>query len=184
METTSTSLDLFQLWQRSRDFFQSYDFQSAVSVLKFIGATATIVFGVLFVWVVLKMRKFFGEKAAELKMGLNPPVPGESKYDAKWKEIREHIGSVRETEWKFAVIEADKIIEEIFKGAGFPGETLGEQLTLLGPEQLASINELWSAHKIRNLIAHDPNYQVSHQQAREAIGNYEKTLNELGVLAR
>lgn len=182
----ANNLDLFQLWRQYQDFLASSDFSSLMNTLKTIGVTATVVMGFLFVWILLKMRGFLVEKVAEkvagIETGLNPPSKGEGKYDAKWKEVKEHIASAREAEWKFAVIEADKIVEEILNQAGFPGETMGEQLTLITPEQLASLNDLWSAHKLRNLIAHDPNYKVNRSQAKEAVENYEKALRELGVL--
>lgn len=155
----------------------------AVSVLKTIGIIATIILSVLFVWILLKMNRYFSERAARWRAELHPPSRAEGAYDARWKEVKDHLGSFRDAEWKFAVIEADKMVESILEQAGFLGETLGEKLKGIDKSQLQSLDGLWSAHKLRNLIAHDPDYQVQHRDAREAIGNYEKTLRELGVLS-
>ncbi|HEY4484662.1 MAG TPA: hypothetical protein VI978_02990 [Candidatus Paceibacterota bacterium] len=164
--------------QTVRDF----DISQTVSVLKIIGISLSLFFGVLLIWLVVKMRNKYTEKVIELKTQVNPPAVGESKHDAKWKEVLEHLQSLRDAEWKFAVVEADNIIEDILTQAGYPGETLGEKLKQINKTQLASIDSLWSAHKLRNLIVHDPDYQIRYNDAREAIHDYEKALRELGVL--
>ncbi|MBI2057951.1 MAG: hypothetical protein HYT63_03150 [Candidatus Yanofskybacteria bacterium] len=175
-----TGLEEFgaQTVQTVRDF----DVSQTVLILKIIGISLSLFFGVLLIWLVVKMRSKYTEKIVELKDQVNPPVVGESKYDAKWKEVLEHLQSLRDAEWKFAVIEADNILEDILTQAGYPGETLGEKLKQISKNQLASIDSLWSAHKLRNLIVHDPDYQIRYNDAREAIRDYEKALHELGVL--
>jgi len=101
---------------------------------------------------------------------------------ARWQEVREHIKSTNAAEWRFAVIEADKILDDLLKKAKYPGDTFGERLMLMQPGDLATLDNLWSAHKLRNTIAHNPDYQVSYAEAREAIENYEKAIRELGEL--
>ena len=174
--------DYEELTAQSFNFLKGFDFGPTIGVLKIAGIAATFIFGALFVWIIFKMRKSVGQKVVELKDMVNPPAVGESKHDAKWKEVQEHLGSLREAEWKFAVIEADNILEEILNSAGFPGETLGEKLKQIDRNQLASINEIWEAHKLRNVIVHDPGYEIRYNDARVAISQYEKALRELGVL--
>lgn len=159
------------------------DFSAIINTLRTVGIVTTIVFGILFVWILIKMNRYFSERAAKLKAQLRPPAAAEGPYDARWKEVREHLGSFRDAEWKFAVIEADRMVESILEQAGFIGEDMGEKLKGIDKSQLTSINELWSAHKLRNLIAHDPEYQVQQRDAREAVGNFERALRELGALS-
>ncbi len=159
------------------------DFSVIINVWRTVSVVTTIIFGILFVWILIKMNRCVAERAAKLKVQLYPPAVAEGPYDARWKEVKEHLGSFRDAEWKFAVIEADKLVESVLKEAGFSGEDMGEKLKNIGQNQLRSINDLWSAHKLRNLIAHDPDYQVQQRDAREAIGNFEKALRELGMLS-
>ena len=100
---------------------------------------------------------------------------------ARWQEIMQHIESIREGEWKFAIIEADKITDDVLKNS-FAGETMGERLMNIDKTQLLTIDGLWEAHKIRNRLAHDTNYFLRHAEAVNTIRLYEKTLKELGVL--
>ena len=176
------NVDLLTLWGKAQIVLTSFNFQKVLEVLKSIGFLLSLIFAILLIWLALRSKEKIADKIEEAKIELNPPKPGEGKYDARWKEVREHLTSFREAEWKFALIEADKITEVALAEAGFPGETIGERMTLISKDQLVSIDELWGAHKLRNIIAHDPNYQVKYAEVREAIERYEKTLQELGVL--
>ena len=182
MTSDPYNLDIFYLWGRAQILFENFPIQKVLEILKSIGFLVSLIFAVLLLWVILRSREKIADELEEIKTALNPPKPGEGKYDARWKEVREHLTSFREAEWKFAIIEADKIAEAALKEAGFPGETIGERMTLITKDQLVSIDDLWQAHKLRNIIAHDHNYQVRYAEVRESIERYEKTLRELGVL--
>ncbi len=47
---------------------------------------------------------------------------------------------------------------------------------------MANIDDIWSAHKIRNNIVHDVDYKLINIDAEEAVGAYKKALEELEVL--
>lgn len=100
---------------------------------------------------------------------------------SRWQEILQHIDSVREGEWKFAIIEADKLVDDQLKNL-FPGETMGERLMNIDKTHLLTIDGLWEAHKVRNRLAHDTNYFLRHAEAVHAIRLFEATLKELGAL--
>lgn len=170
------------LTAQTLNIVKNFDFGPTLSVLKDAGIVASVIFGCLFIWIVLKMRNKMLKKITEVKLELNPPAAGKSKHDAKWQEVQNHIRSLQEAEWKFAVIEADKIVEEVLREAGWPGDTLGEKLMQIDKNQLVSIDELWEAHKLRNVIVHDPDRQVRLNDARVAVSQYEKALRELGAL--
>jgi len=99
----------------------------------------------------------------------------------RWQEINNHLDSINESEWKFAVIEADTIVDTMLRDL-FPGETMGERLMNIDKTKLLSIDGLWEAHKIRNRLAHDPNYFMRHAEAVRAIKLFEITLKEIGAL--
>lgn len=107
-------------------------------------------------------------------------VPGG--YAEAWEHIQKFANSVREAEWKLSVIEADKFVDDVLKMRGFPGETMGERLMLIKPDELMSLQDLWDAHKLRNLLVHNAGYQIQHEQAISTVGAFERVLRELGVL--
>ena len=106
----------------------------------------------------------------------------EQPQEDKWAHILEFVNSVREAEWKLAVIEADNYADDALRERGFPGESMGERLMLIKPNDLSTLQDLWDAHKLRNLLVHETNYQLRHEQAIQAVQSFEKVLRELGTI--
>lgn len=161
------------------------DFSSLIVALKTVSFILTVIFITVIVVIMLKARKLIQKKVSEKIMAsdLTPPAEARSPYDARWQEIRSHVVSFKESDWKLAVIEADKLADDALKAAGYPGETMGERLMMIKPGQLVNIQFLWDAHKLRNLLVHDANYQLTHKQAIWSIDAFESALKELGALS-
>ena len=104
-------------------------------------------------------------------------------YTEHWQKIKKYVESIRDSEWKLAVIEADKLVDGVLQEHSFPGETMGERLMLIKPDDLSSLQDLWDAHKLRNLLVHEMSYNLRHEQAIESIEAFEKVLRELGAIS-
>lgn len=144
----------------------------------------TLVCSGLLILVIVKLLAFKKSLSAgkPSTFDLTPPEEGYGPIDARWEEIKRHLHSTNESEWKFAVIEADKLTDDILKKIGYPGETMGERMILIKPEQLNTIGYLWEAHKMRNNIVHDPNFKMIHEDAVKALSLYEAVLKELRAI--
>lgn len=172
------------------DFFnltQGIDWGSWFYIFKSVMFYLTIIFAILFVVVIYKIRQLqkgsILQQVAELEATMNPPAEAVSAYDNRWSEIKKHVNSFNEAEWKMAVIEGDKFVDDALKSGGYLGESMGERLMMIQPGQLLSLQQLWDAHKLRNLLVHDVNYQLTHRQAVLAIEAFESVLRELGALS-
>ena len=163
------------------DYLPGFGADNNWNIVKLILIFFSVVMGVLIVVVIMKTSKLAGTKI-NLAKELPPLQSALSGLDARWEEIMKHINSPREAEWKFAIIEADNLVDELLKGAGFPGETMGERLMNIEKGQLTTLDGLWEAHKSRNRLAHDSNYFLRYAEAKRMIGLYEKTLRELRAL--
>lgn len=97
----------------------------------------------------------------------------------KWSTIEAMAnggGSLRD-----AVSEADKLLDYALKQTGARGETMGERLKSSGG-RFSNINNIWTAHKLRNALAHEASFDLVPSQAKEAIGYFRQGLLDLGVL--
>lgn len=113
-------------------------------------------------------------------------------YDAQFRglnkrnrmdDILEHLDSDNPNDWKLAIIEADIILDDILKQRGYAGNSLGERLKSITPQQLGSLNEAWEAHKVRNLIAHEgADFVLTQRKAEETISRYRRVFAEFGIL--
>jgi len=119
-----------------------YDFKPALSAIETIGLILSIGLGLVLVFVLLRLSRYWEEKAIMLREVVQPPKPGEDVYEIRWHEVRRHIASQNDSEWKFAVIEADKIVDDVLRKTGYPGETMGERLMLIDPGQMQSLEPL------------------------------------------
>ena len=104
---------------------------------------------------------------------------GVRKVVKAWAKITARLETGLESEYKLAVIEADSMLNDILKGMGFGGETLGERLERLTAATLPNLEQIWEAHKIRNNIVHDPDYRLTLDEARKVLGIYEQALRDL-----
>lgn len=104
------------------------------------------------------------------------------RFNENWNGVLIHINTNNESDWKLAIMEADKIVDEILILKGYKGESMAERLTSIGKNELKSLELLWEAHKVRNRIAHQPGFTLDYNQARKIISYYEEVLKDLRAL--
>ena len=146
-------------------------------------ASAVIVISVILILVFITLAIFFFKKAKKFKL----PSPGKKAGPAArpeavkeyWQAILNHLNSSNESEWKLAIIEADKLIDDLLIQKGYEGESMAERLSMISKGELKSLDLLWEAHKIRNRIAHKLNFKLSRNEALRAISYYEEVLRDL-----
>lgn len=98
------------------------------------------------------------------------------KYFLKhWQDI-EHGDN-----YNASVIKADALLDEALKNAGIKGGTTGERLNN-STGFLRDINGTWSAHKLRNIITHEPGNQSTAIDCQRALRQFKKALKDLGAL--
>lgn len=108
---------------------------------------------------------------------------GSSKYAKEWKKILKKLDTGVESEYKLAIIEADTLLDDMLNFMGYTEETTTEaKVGKLTSVDVANINELREARKIRNSIIQDPNFQLTEDNAREVLKVYEASFKGLGFL--
>jgi len=81
---------------------------------------------------------------------------------------------------KHAVLDADKLLNLVLKKKGYMGG-VGEQLKKAA-KVFTNVNDVWSAHKLRNRVAHELDVQVSSGEKQQALRSFERALRDLGAL--
>lgn len=98
----------------------------------------------------------------------------------KWQEIEQLMSLGKPSNFSRAVLEADKLLDHILKGYRTPGLTMGDRLKAsknrFSPE---GYDAVWHAHKIRNELVHNSEYELMDYTAKQAIENFEKAIREL-----
>lgn len=97
-----------------------------------------------------------------------------------WGQI-EHSAKQGTLGRKMAVIEADKLLDNVLRSMMLPGETLGERLKMAA-YKYPKIKDVWNAHRLRNQLVHETSFELSEREANRALNDFEKTLKMLNVL--
>jgi hypothetical protein len=101
----------------------------------------------------------------------------------RWQVVGRYYNSANSSDWKLAIIEADIMLYDVLDKSGFPGNTIGEMLKNTDRSKLQTLDQAWSAHKVRNEIAHSGlDYVLTRNTVEQAIGNYEKVFEELNFV--
>ncbi|MDI9354746.1 MAG: hypothetical protein QM532_00640 [Cyanobium sp. MAG06] len=79
--------------------------------------------------------------------------------------------------WKIAIIEADSILESMLYDRGYSGKSMSDRLK---SANFRTIDYAWTAHKVRNKLAHN-NGTVTKRQAKEAMQSYSAVFKEFGI---
>ncbi|MDP3902264.1 MAG: hypothetical protein Q8Q21_01620 [bacterium] len=99
---------------------------------------------------------------------------------ARWESIKNKINSDNSANWRMAILEADSLLDSIFRKIGYRGDGLGERLKAIEPSDFDNLQNVWDAHKVRNRIAHGaPEMTLSKEDAKATIEKYKAGLEEL-----
>ena len=103
------------------------------------------------------------------------------KYRMRWLAIEKQLSKEAVSSYSLTVLNADKLLDQALKERGIKGETMGERMKN-AREIWSNANAVWGAHKLRNQIAHEPDVQVSFDDARHALAGFKQALKDIGAI--
>lgn len=102
-------------------------------------------------------------------------------YRKVWRAISDRVNVRSSDSMQMTIVKADKLLDKAMRDYGVKGQTMGERLKAR-KGYWSSENTLWSAHKLRNQIAHEEEIKLSEKTFRRAMVSYEEALRDLGAL--
>lgn len=103
------------------------------------------------------------------------------KYRIKWLEIEQQLQKEVVSSHHISILNADKLLDKSLKERGFVGNTMGERMRS-AQKVWSDANSVWNAHKLRNRIAHEPEVNLSYDQARLALTKFRQALKDVGAI--
>lgn len=154
--------------------------ETPFKILFFIFAFAFLFFIVFIFFKFLRLKRK-AKKFSRIRFGKEDNSP--KIRTTKWVEIKSKINSEAVEDRKEAILMADNILDEIFSGIGFKGDSLGEKLKQVEPSDFKSLQEVLMACKIKDKIVHgEAGFEISKEETDDALSKYEKGLKELKYL--
>ena len=103
-------------------------------------------------------------------------------YQIDFLRIENSLEQGNEATYSMAIIQGDKLLDKAMCEMGVQGRTMGDRLKRIGKEKFSQLNSVWHAHKLRNQIAHESDFQPEYRQAQHALATYKQALKDLGAI--
>jgi hypothetical protein len=102
-------------------------------------------------------------------------------YRVRWLEIENGLDKNNLATYQFAVLAADKLLDQALRESGIDGDTTSDRLKY-AKRKLSAPNLVKTAHKWRDRIAHQANTEANPVVMRRVLATYKKSLKELGAI--
>ena len=102
-------------------------------------------------------------------------------YRVKYLEIENQLNKDHPSSYHLTILNADKLVGQALKEKGIKGATMAERMknaALIFKDR----NSVWTAHKLRNRIAHEPDVHIGYNDARYALACFKEALKDLGAI--
>jgi hypothetical protein len=103
-------------------------------------------------------------------------------FREKWAAILKKFHGGSPEAMRITVIEADALVDEALKQMGLAGEHMADRLSRLTTEDVASLNRVWKAHRLRNDIVHRSGFFFPPEDGQAALDDYAAFLSDLGAI--
>lgn len=102
-------------------------------------------------------------------------------YRSEWMKIEGQLQQSDEHMLQMAVLNADKLLDKALQERAIGGENMGARMKQM-QGKWTDANAVWSAHKLRNRIAHESNVKVDRSSARRALAGFKRGLKDMGAI--
>ncbi len=104
------------------------------------------------------------------------------KIQEEWARIEELVKIGQPSQLRQAVIKADNLLDFALSRLT-TGTTVGERLknARVYFRDYTVYQGLWEAHKVRNALVHEADYEPTHAVTKEAVAKIKRGLESLGV---
>lgn len=129
-------------------------------------AVAIIILGVILLVLLTKNSQ---------NVGLNRET-----YQVDWLNIMNSFDINKKSTYEMAILNADKLVARALKELKVPGETMGERMKN-AKAKFSNNDGLWTAHKLRNQVAHETNINLNPRLVQQALAQFKRALKDLGA---
>jgi hypothetical protein len=105
-----------------------------------------------------------------------------ARFTSRWQELQKNCAS-RKT-WPQAIADADDLLSDALKKAGYKGKNTGERL-VAAQHDLTDNELVWLGHKLRKRISQDKDIDVrklKKKDVQDALAGFRQALRDLGAL--
>lgn len=109
-------------------------------------------------------------------------VDDKKRITIHWNRILKHVTSKNPDQWKAAVPQADKLLDEVLKIAGCKGNTIEERLDSLEATTVPTIGDLKRVRSEVFSILTEEKPSLEREKLKELLREYRNVIRQLGML--
>jgi len=102
------------------------------------------------------------------------------KYRMKWLAIEKQLKRDEQSSYHLCILNADKLLDQALRERNTNGKTMGERMKT-SKDVWSNANAVWSAHKLRNQIAHE-DVSIGYDETRRALASFKQALRDVGAI--
>lgn len=93
------------------------------------------------------------------------------------KQVQEHLQRISQLSPQEQIMQYDTLLDHCLKHRGLTG-SLGEKMQNFG-KNFVNENAIWSAHKLRNKIAHEVGYSLNDREYQQGVRSFQQEIHAL-----
>jgi len=105
----------------------------------------------------------------------------QDKYRKDWMQLERQLVKNDEATYHLAILRADNLLDKALKEAGYKGSTMGQRMKV-AQNSWSNANHVWTAHKLRNKIAHETDVKISYDITKRALAAFKQALKDVGAV--
>lgn len=185
MDPTSTlviaSSDIAKSFQDSFGFLVSGNLQHSILLIKilFIVFSVFCLTGIIYLY--KKTKYLHLDELETWDILKNFKDYGVSKAQKQWKKIKQNFEKDNPVYWKLALLESEKLMDEILTRMGLGPGTMDERLSRATVDEIPNLQDVIKARSLCQDIAKDPDYRLNKENAENTLQVFEKALIALQV---
>ena len=149
----------------------------------FVKFILAIYVSVLFIDIVLLLvLRGVGVDIRDTIKGAQMPLTSKKKIQKRWQEIESRLKLENNMQNKIAILEADKLVDEVLLNIGYKGSNMKERLDKANANQIEEIDNLIEAHDIRNKIIYNDKFYLDNEESQRVIRLYREFLDNLEII--
>jgi hypothetical protein len=102
------------------------------------------------------------------------------KYRSRWLTVEQQLKRDEVSSYHMCVLNADKLLDQALQEKGISGKTMAERMKQYS--KWSNANNVWTAHKLRNRIAHEPEVRLDYDGARRTLAAFKQALRDVGAI--
>ncbi len=189
MDSTSTNFffgegnttNLIQNLKGHFDFLVSDKLQHDLLLVKILFILFSIFCAVAIAYLLKKTNYHHLDYLEELDILKDFKDFGATQALKQWKKIKKNFEKDDPVYRKLALLEAEKMLDEILKRMGLGPGTMDERLSKITQDDLPNLADILKARALCQDIAQDPDFQLDKEKAEIAFSAFEKALVSLQV---